>query len=222
MPGDLESRLRKAVEGDVLFDAFSRGRYSTDASIYQMTPIGVVVPKSFSDVEAVLDIARDQGVPVLPRGGGTSQCGQTVNRAIVIDFSRHLNRVIDVDTEAGTAVVEPGLVLDRLNARLKPKGLWFPVDISTASRATLGGMAANNSCGSRSLRYGIMRDNLIAVDALLADGSKARFEEPAAISHAQRPDRAAIPVFRPSGDRCPGGRGNQGQVPRPFAPGRRL
>ncbi len=175
--GSLEMQLRSAVEGDVFFDAFSRGRYSTDASIYQMTPIGVVVPRSFSDVEAVLAIARDQGVPVLPRGGGTSQCGQTVNRAIVIDFSRHLNRVIDVNPEAGTVVVEPGLVLDRLNSRLRPEGLWFPVDISTASRATLGGMTANNSCGSRSLRYGIMRDNLISVEALLADGSKARFEE---------------------------------------------
>ena len=174
---ELEARLRRAVEGDVDFDVFSRGFYSTDASIYQIMPIGVVVPRTFADVEAVLDIARDQGVPVLPRGGGTSQCGQTVNNALVIDFSRHLSKVIHVDRETETAVVEPGLVLDQLNALLAPLGLWFPVDISTASRATIGGMTANNSCGSRSLRYGIMRDNLIAVDALLADGRKVRFEE---------------------------------------------
>ncbi|HSM19416.1 MAG TPA: FAD-binding oxidoreductase, partial [Hyphomicrobiales bacterium] len=175
--GALKRKLDAAVEGEVLFDRFSRGRYATDASVYQMMPLGVVVPKTFADVEATLSIARDEGVPVLPRGGGTSQCGQTVNRAIVIDFTKHLNRLVEVDPKAGTAVVEPGLVLDRLNGMLKPHGLWYPVDISTSSRATLGGMAANNSCGSRSLRYGIMRDNLLAIDALLADGSRARFED---------------------------------------------
>ncbi len=172
----LEARLRKAVEGEVLFAGFDRGRYATDASIYQMFPLGVVVPKRFADVEAVLAIAREEGVPVLPRGGGTSQAGQTVNEAIVIDFSKYLNRVISVDADAGTAIVEPGLVLDELNRHLKPTGQWFPVDVSTSSRATLGGMAANNSCGSRSIRYGMMRDNVRMIDALMADGSRARFE----------------------------------------------
>ncbi len=172
----LEARLRKAVQGEVLFGRFDRGRYATDASIYQMFPLGVVVPKSFADVEAVLAIAQEEGVPVLPRGGGTSQSGQTVNEAIVIDFSKYLNGVISVDAETGTAVVEPGLVLDELNRHLKPTGLWFPVDVSTSSRATLGGMAANNSCGSRSIRYGMMRDNVRAIDALMADGARARFE----------------------------------------------
>ena len=172
----LEARLRKAVEGEVLFARFDRGRYATDASIYQMFPLGVVVPKRFADVEAVLAIAREEGVPVLPRGGGTSQAGQTVNEAIVIDFSKYLNRLISVDADAGTAIVEPGLVLDELNRHLKPTGQWFPVDVSTSSRATLGGMAANNSCGSRSIRYGMMRDNVRAIDALMADGSRARFE----------------------------------------------
>ena len=114
-------------------------------------------------------------MPVLPRGGGTSQCGQTVNRAIVIDFSKHLNTIVEIDADARTAIVEPGLVLDHLNSALKAHGLWFPVDVSTASRATLGGMAANNSCGARSFRYGIMRDNVEAIDSLLADGSHARF-----------------------------------------------
>src|SRR3546814_3076175 len=119
----------------------------------------LVVPKTWVEWEATLAIAREAGVPVLPRGGGTSQCGQTVNRAVVIDLSKHLNRLVAVDREARSCVVEPGLVLDRLNAALKPTGLWFPVDVSTASSATLGGMAANNSCGSRSIRYGLMRDN---------------------------------------------------------------
>ncbi|WP_346915004.1 FAD-linked oxidase C-terminal domain-containing protein [uncultured Roseibium sp.] len=174
---DLEHRLKKDIEGDVFCDRFSRGRYATDASVYQMFPRAVVVPKSFADVEATLAIAREAGVPVLPRGGGTSQCGQTVNDAIVIDFSKHLNRIVEVDRENRTAVVEPGLVLDHLNSALKSDGLWFPVDVSTASRATLGGMAANNSCGARSIRYGIMRDNVRALDVLLADGGQARFEE---------------------------------------------
>jgi FAD/FMN-containing dehydrogenase/Fe-S oxidoreductase len=171
----LERRLKAAVEGEVLFGRFDRGRYATDASIYQMFPLGVVVPRSFADVEAVRAIAAEEGVPVLPRGGGTSQCGQTVNEAVVVDFSKHLNNIITVDAEAATAVVEPGLVLDELNRAIKSTGLWFPVDISTSSRATLGGMTANNSCGSRSLRYGMMRDNVLAVDALLADGTRAHF-----------------------------------------------
>ncbi len=189
MQFDLERRLKGQIEGDVLFDRFSRGRYATDASVYQMMPIGVVIPKTFADVEATLAIAREAGVPVLPRGGGTSQCGQTVNTAIVIDFTKHLNKIIEVDPEAGTAVVEPGLVLDHLNGALKGHGLWFPVDVSTASRATLGGMAANNSCGARSFRYGIMRDNVQAIDALLADGTQARFTDvPRDVSGLNAPD----------------------------------
>ncbi|MBU2090072.1 MAG: FAD-binding oxidoreductase, partial [Alphaproteobacteria bacterium] len=175
-PGDssLAARLRREIEGDVLFDSFSRGRYSTDASIYQIEPLGVVVPHSEADVLRALDIARAEGIPVLPRGGGTSQCGQTVNEALVIDHSRFLNDVISVDPEARTAWVHPGITLDKLNKQLKGTGLFFPVDISTGSRATIGGMAGNNSCGSRSLRYGNMVHNVRAIDAVLADGSQAR------------------------------------------------
>ncbi len=168
-------RLKDNVQGEVHFDAFTRGRYATDASVYQMMPLGVVVPKTFADVEAALDIARDAGAPVLPRGGGTSQCGQTVNEAIVLDMSRYLNKVVEIDPKAATATVEPGLVLDHLNDRLKTHGLWYPVDVSTGSRATLGGMTANNSCGSRSIRYGTSRDNVLAIEALMADGRRAHF-----------------------------------------------
>ena len=175
-PG-LEPRLRREVRGEVLFDAFSRGRYATDASIYQIEPWGVIVPQSRADVAAAIAIAREEGVPVLPRGGGTSQCGQTVARALVIDCSKHLDRVIAVDVEGRRARVEPGVVLDRLNRLLRKDKLFFPVDPSTASRATIGGMTANNSCGSRSLRYGNMVHNVRGIDALLADGGAAWFGE---------------------------------------------
>lgn len=170
-------RLAASVKGAVLTGAFDRGRYATDASFYQIVPAGVVVPRSFEDVEATLAFARAEGLTVTGRGGGTSQAGQTVAAGLVVDFSRHLDGLLDLDVAGRRAVVQPGLVLDELNRRLKPHGLWFPVDVSTASRATIGGMCANNSCGSRSLRYGRMRENVIAVDALLADGTKARFGE---------------------------------------------
>ncbi len=172
----LAERLASQLEGEVLFDRYSRGRYATDASIYQMTPLGVVVPHSLNDVRRTLSAARDEGIPVLPRGGGTSQCGQTVNKALVIDTSKYLTRILELDIENRRCLVEPGIVLDELNRALKPHGLWFPVDVSTSSRATIGGMTANNSCGSRSIRYGLMRDNVLAVDAILANGCEARFE----------------------------------------------
>ena len=140
----LAERLISEIDGDVLFDSFSKGRYSTDASIYQIDPIGVTIPKSNDDIKKVMAIASDSGVSVLPRGGGTSQCGQTVGHAVVMDVSSHLNQVIEFDPIAQTAWVEPGVVLDELNKFLKPHGLWFPVDVSTSTRATIGGMSANN------------------------------------------------------------------------------
>jgi FAD/FMN-containing dehydrogenase/Fe-S oxidoreductase len=186
----LEHRLRRETRGEVLFDAFSRGRYSTDASIYQIEPLGVFVPKSREDAATAIAIAREQAVPVLPRGGGTSQCGQTVARALVIDCSKYLDRVISVDAERRRARVEPGVVLDRLNRLLRKDELFFPVDPSTASRATIGGMTANNSCGSRSLRYGNMVHNVRGVDALLADGIVAWFGEvPGNFDHNAMPER---------------------------------
>ncbi len=167
--------LRTRVQGDLLFDRFSRGRYATDASLYQMIPLGILSPKSEEDISAALDIAREQGVPVLARGGGTSQCGQTVNNALVLDNTQYFNDILELDVENMRCVVRPGIVLDELNRALKPHGLWFPVDVSTASRATIGGMAGNNSCGGKSLRYGMMRDNVLSIDAFLADGSHHHF-----------------------------------------------
>ena len=178
-PGDagLAARLRREIEGEVWFDPASRGRYSTDASIYQIEPIGVVAPHSAEDIARTIAICREAGAPVLPRGAGTSQCGQTVGEAVVVDTSRHLDRVVHLDEEARRVTVEPGIVLDGLNAWLKPKGLFFPVDVSPANRATIGGMAGNNSCGSRSIRYGNMVHNVHAISAILADGSAVRFGE---------------------------------------------
>src|ERR1700729_169590 len=172
-----EDRLAREVTGEVLFDRFDRGRYATDASFYQIMPLGVVVPRTMDEALRALAITRDQGRIVTPRGGGTSQCGQTVNDGIVIDFSKHLNRIISLDVENRSCMVEPGIVLDDLNRQLKRHGLWFPVDVSTASRAPIGGMAGNNSCGGRSLRYGTMRDNTLAMDAALADGTLLHFGE---------------------------------------------
>ncbi|MGE5513483.1 MAG: FAD-binding and (Fe-S)-binding domain-containing protein, partial [Bacteroidota bacterium] len=186
----LANRLRREIEGEVLFDAFSRGRYATDASIYQIEPIGVVVPRTEADVAIAAQIAREEGVPLLPRGGGTSQSGQTVGRALVIDFTRHLNKVIATDAAQRTCTVEPGIVLDELNRQLRPTGLWFPVDVSTSSRATIGGMAGNNSCGTRSIRYGIMRDNVLAIDAILPDGTQARFAPDTSVDGRNVPDAA--------------------------------
>src|SRR3954452_8960578 len=176
-PSRLEQKLLAEITGDVFFAPFTRGRYATDASFYQIVPAGVVVPRTIEEALRALAICRDDGRIVTPRGGGTSQCGQTVNGGIVIDFSKHLNRIISLDVESRSCVVEPGIVLDDLNRQLKQHGLWFPVDVSTASRATIGGMAGNNSCGGRSLRYGTMRDNTRAIDAALADGSVLHFGE---------------------------------------------
>ena len=176
-PGDsaLAARLAREVDGEVLFDAASRGRYSTDASIYQIEPIGVVVPRSEEAARVAVAVAAEAGVPILPRGAGSSQCGQTVGAALVIDHSKHLNALLEVDAERRRALVQPGIVLDRLNARLRPHGLWYPVDVSTGAQATLGGMAGNNSCGSRSIAYGNMVHNVSAIDALLATGERWRF-----------------------------------------------
>jgi FAD/FMN-containing dehydrogenase/Fe-S oxidoreductase len=167
--------LKPRVQGDLMFDGFSRGRYATDASMYQMMPLGVLSPKSEDDIRAAINIASEQGLPLLARGGGTSQCGQTVNEALVLDNTQYFNDIIELDVEGQRCVVRPGIVLDDLNRALKPHGLWFPVDVSTASRATIGGMTGNNSCGGKSLRYGMMRDNVLSIDAFLADGSKHHF-----------------------------------------------
>ncbi len=173
--GRLAQQLMRETRGEVLFTPADRGRYATDASIYQVMPTGVFVPRTADDVATALDICRELQVPIVPRGGGTSQCGQTTGVGLVIDFSKYLRNVISVDPKARTAEVEPGIVLDHLNAQLKQHGLWYPVDVSTSAQATLGGMAGNNSCGSRSIAYGNMVHNVLGARAWLADGDVVDF-----------------------------------------------
>jgi len=137
--------------------------------------VGVVLPRDETDLALVMDVARDARAPILPRGAGTSQCGQTVGQALVVDVSKYMREVVGFDKNRAEVTVQPGVVLDQLNAWLKPHGLWYPVDVSTSAQCTLGGMAGNNSCGSRSIRYGNMVHNVASIDAILADGQRARF-----------------------------------------------
>ena len=197
----LATRLRSEVRGELAFDRAARGRYATDASIYQVMPLGVFTPRDDDDVAAALAVCRDLRVPVLPRGAGSSQCGQTVGAALVIDHTRHLNRVLAFEPQALQVTVEPGIVLDALNAWLKPHGLWFPVDVSTSAQATLGGMAGNNSCGSRSIAYGNMVHNVHAIDGRLIDGTCVYFGPESAMRDASGPARALVDRLRMIGTR---------------------
>ena len=174
---DLEHALRRVVRGPVRFDHGSRLLYSTDASMYQVEPIGVVIPRDADDVRAAVQVAREQKVALLPRGGGTSLTGQTVNRALVVDFTQHMNQVVEVNREEQWARVQPGLVQDELNHHVRPMGLLFGPDTSTSNRATLGGMLGNNSGGSHSIAYGLTVDHVLEIRALLVDGTEVVFGE---------------------------------------------
>ncbi|MBI2352048.1 MAG: FAD-binding oxidoreductase, partial [Deltaproteobacteria bacterium] len=169
---DIESALKKRVEGEVRFDKYSRLLYSTDASIYEIEPIGVVLPRHKGDVQAVIETANRHGVAILPRGGGTSLAGQTVGHAIVLDFSKYMNRVLEVNREELWCRVQPGLVQDELNAHVRAMGLLFGPDTSTSNRATIGGMIGNNSAGAHSLTYGKTLDHVLELTVYLPDGSE--------------------------------------------------
>ncbi|MFW6069152.1 MAG: FAD-binding and (Fe-S)-binding domain-containing protein, partial [Chloroflexota bacterium] len=173
---DFINELRRRIDGEAHFDAFNRALYSTDASIYQIQPLGVVFPRSAEDVVATVTLAAEHGLPVLPRGGGTSQAGQTVGPAVVIDFSRHLNEIVEINVEEQWARVQPGVVHAALDKRLFAHGLQFGPDPSSGDRACFGGMLGNNASGAHSLLYGMTADHIQAVDCVLADGSTAHFE----------------------------------------------
>src|SRR5256712_5519145 len=177
MNDDLYQALKKRVTGEVRFDRASRLMYSTDASIYEIEPIGVVLPKSHEDVFAAMEITRDFKVPVLPRGGGTSLAGQTVGEAVVLDMSKYLNRVLEVNREERWAMVEPGVVQEQFNLHLRPMGFLFGPDTSTANRATLGGMMGNNSAGSHSILYGKTIDHVLEMDVILSSGEARTLRE---------------------------------------------
>lgn len=171
---DLEAALRRAVGGEVAFDVTSRALTTMDASNYRRVPLGVVAPRDADDVAAVLDVCRERGVPVVARGGGTSIAGQATGTGVVLDFTRHMNRLVGLDPEARTAVVQPGLVLDRLQRSAAPHGLRFGPDPSTHSRCTLGGMIGNNSCGSHSVAWGTTADSVGELSVLTARGRRLR------------------------------------------------
>ncbi|GBD10888.1 Anaerobic glycerol-3-phosphate dehydrogenase subunit C [bacterium HR23] len=172
---EVEARLRPRVKGEVRFDAYAQALYSTDASIYQMVPVGVVLPQDPEDVLAVVEACRDVGVPLLPRGGGTSLAGQGCNHAVVIDFTKYMNRVLEVNPHERWARVQPGITIDELNFAVRPYGLHFAPDPTTTNRATVGGAIGNNSCGAHSILYGKTVDHVLALEAILADGTPTLF-----------------------------------------------
>ncbi|MEW2046898.1 FAD-binding and (Fe-S)-binding domain-containing protein [Streptomyces sp. NPDC005476] len=171
---DLEGELRKAVRGDVGFDVTSRALVTMDASNYRRVPLGVVAPRDADDVAAVLEVCRSHGVPVVARGGGTSVAGQATGTGVVLDFTRYMNRLVALDPGARTAVVQPGLVLDRLQEAAAPHGLRFGPDPSTHSRCTLGGMIGNNACGSHSVAWGTTADAVRELEVRTARGRPLR------------------------------------------------
>ncbi|HWD05448.1 MAG TPA: FAD-linked oxidase C-terminal domain-containing protein [Amycolatopsis sp.] len=188
----LEESLRERLDGEVAFDDYTRHLFSRDASMYSITPLGVVFPRHADDVQAAVEVAGELGVPIVPRGGATSLAGQTVGPGLVLDLSRHLNRIIELDPVARTAIVEPGVVQDQLNQAAAAHGLMFGPDTSTSNRATIGGMIGNNSAGSGSLTYGMTIDHVRALDVVLSDGSTARLEP---VDEPERRRRAAAPTL---------------------------
>jgi FAD/FMN-containing dehydrogenase/Fe-S oxidoreductase len=188
----IAAALRRAVSGEVRFDSYSRSLFSRDASMYAIEPIGVVFPRDADDVRAIVSTAAEFGVPVLPRGAGTSLAGQTVGQAIVMDLSRHMNKIVEIDRERHTARVQPGVVQDQLNQAAGRHGLMFGPDTSTKNRATLGGMMGNNSAGSQSVRYGMTIDHVLAVDVVLADASRTEFASMTAAELARRGAAATL------------------------------
>src|SRR6266704_2031744 len=177
MNEDLYHSLKSRVNGEVRFDRVSRLMYSTDASIYEIEPIGVVVPRTHEDVFATMEVARDFKVPILPRGGGTSLAGQTVGNAVVIDMSKYLNHILEVNTEEGWARVEPGVVQEQFNLHRRPMGFLFGPDTSTSNRATIGGMMGNNSAGSHSIVYGKTIDHVLEMDVVFSSGEGGTLRE---------------------------------------------
>src|SRR3984885_603018 len=173
----LHGELKHQIEGEVRFDQISRALYSSDASVYQIQPLGVVIPKNREDILRVVEICGRFRCPITMRGGGTSQAGQVIGEGVIVDTSKYYNRVLEVNAEERWVRVEPGIVLDELNAQLAPLGLRFAPDISTASRAAIGGMMGNNSCGARSVLYGKTIDHVLEQTVALSDGSIVHFRE---------------------------------------------
>ncbi|WP_411113800.1 FAD-binding and (Fe-S)-binding domain-containing protein [Streptomyces sp. 029-5] len=192
---DLAHRLRRELDGDVGFDDYTRHLFSRDASMYAITPVGVVFPRHADDVRAAVAAAAEYGIPLVPRGAGTSLAGQTVGPGLVLDLSRYMNRILEIDDGRRTALVQTGVVQDQLNRAAAPLGLMFGPDTSTSNRATVGGMIGNNSAGSGSLRYGMTIDHVRELDVVLSDASRALL---APVDEVERARRAAQPTLEGS------------------------
>ena len=195
---DALAELRRRADGEVRDDRVSRILYSTDASIYQVEPHAVLIPRSADDLQAAVEVAATHGLPVLPRTSGTSLAGQAVNEALVLDCSRHLDRVLEVDAERRRVRVEPGVVLDELNARLRPHGLTFGPDPASSDRAAIGGIVGNNSTGAHSILYGMTADHVLEMGVVLSDGTRARFGplEPDAVESTGRRPGLEASIYR--------------------------
>ena len=174
---DFVSELRKRFAGDIRLDLGSRLLYSTDASIYQIEPLGVVIPRTEEDLQAAVELAAKYHIPILPRGSGSSLAGQAIGEALILDCSRWLDNILDIDPESKTATVEPGVILSNLNRAVSEFGLQFGPDPASAERATMGGVIANNATGAHSILYGMTADHLLSADVIHADGSLATWRE---------------------------------------------
>ena len=174
---EISRQIQKSIQGQVRTDLTARMLYSTDASIYQIEPFGVIFPRVPDDLNAIVEICAGERSPIVVRGAGSSLAGQAIGRAWIVDCSRYLNRLVEIDPETRTALVEPGLVLNTLNREAAKFGLQFGPDPASAERATLGGSLANNASGAHSIRYGMSADHLLGVQAVLSDGATALLEE---------------------------------------------
>src|SRR6202035_2102889 len=168
----LWDKLRRSIDGEVRADNGTLALYAADASVYRQGPLGVVIPRHEGDVMRTLALARENRLPILPRGGGTALAGQTCNAALVLDFSKYMNSIRRIDARRGFAMVEPGVVQAQLNAAAEPEGLFFAPDPSTKDRCTIGGMIGNNSCGAHSAAFGKTVDNVEALAVALYDGTR--------------------------------------------------
>ena len=172
---DFLAELDQQTAGDLRTDRMNRILYSTDASIYQAMPYGVLIPREVDDLYAAVELAAQYEVPLLPRTAGSSLAGQAVNEALVIDFTRHLDQVLEVNTEERWVRVQPGIVLDELNRHLRPYGLQFGPDPASSNRAAMGGIVSNNSTGAHSILYGMTADHVLETNVILNDGSGVHF-----------------------------------------------
>ena len=172
---ELAHELSQNISGEVRFDDMSRALWSTDASIYQIKPVGVVLPKSEEDIIATLELASKNDVTILPRGGGTSLAGQTVGNSVIVDFSKYMRNVVELNLDEGWVKTQPGIILDELNRYLAPHNVMFTPDPSTSNRGNVGGALGNNSCGAHSIMWGKTVDNVVDLDIILSNGDTANF-----------------------------------------------